>query len=84
MSGQILSKKGQVTLRKDLQQHLGVAPGERIDFDKMPNGTVQIRPARGKGKFADVFGMLHRPGERARTIEEINEAIADGWAGIDR
>jgi hypothetical protein len=28
-----------------------------------------------------LFGMLKREGEATHSIEEINEAIAGGWAG---
>ena len=36
------------------------------------------------GKISDVFGMPKREGQPALTIEEINEATARGWAGLDR
>ncbi|HBK91522.1 MAG TPA: transcriptional regulator, partial [Parvularcula sp.] len=28
-----------------------------------------------------VFGKLKRPGQRSISIEEMNEVIADSWAG---
>jgi bifunctional DNA-binding transcriptional regulator/antitoxin component of YhaV-PrlF toxin-antitoxin module len=76
--------KGQVTLRKEVLRHLGVEPGEKIDVELLPGGRVEVTAARQTGKISDVFGMLKRDGQPTFTIEEINEAIARGWAGLDR
>ena len=84
MSTLTVTGKGQVTLRKDVLQHLGVQPGEKITVDKLPDGRVEVRAARRKNKISDVFGMLKREGQPILTIEEINEAAARGWAGLDR
>lgn len=81
MSTLSVTAKGQVTLRKDLLKHLGVRPGDKIDLDMLPNGRIEVRAARRTGKISDVFGMLHRKDGPTFTIEEINEAIAKGWAG---
>jgi bifunctional DNA-binding transcriptional regulator/antitoxin component of YhaV-PrlF toxin-antitoxin module len=71
---------GQVTLDGDLLKHLGVAPGDRVTFDMLPGGRIEFRAAR-TGKISDVFGMLKRADGPSLTIDEINEAIARGWAG---
>jgi bifunctional DNA-binding transcriptional regulator/antitoxin component of YhaV-PrlF toxin-antitoxin module len=74
--------KGQITLRKDLLQHLGIHTGAKVVVHKLPNGRIEVEAARPTGKISDVFGMLKREGQRPISIEEMNEAIADGWAGI--
>ena len=81
MSILTVTAKGQVTLRKDVLQHLGVRPGDKISVDKRPDGSVAVRAARKTGKISDAFGMLYREDGPSFTIEEINEAIAKGWAG---
>lgn len=81
MSTLTVTSKGQVTLRKDLLKHLGISPGERVTVDKLPDGRIEVRAARRTGKIADLSGILRREGQPALTIEEINEAIAAGWAG---
>jgi antitoxin component of MazEF toxin-antitoxin module len=81
MSTLTVTAKGQVTLRKDLLQHLGVSPGEQVTVDKLPDGRIQVRAAKRTGRFSDLAGMLHREGGPTLTIEEINEAAARGWAG---
>ncbi|HRP11445.1 MAG TPA: AbrB/MazE/SpoVT family DNA-binding domain-containing protein [Terricaulis sp.] len=75
-----ITAKGQVTLRKELLEHLGVQPGQKVTVEKLPDGRVEVRAAR-KGDISRVFGMLKNPHGVHMTIEEINEAIADGWAG---
>ena len=81
MSTLTVTAKGQVTLRKDLLQHLGVQPGEQIVVDKLPDGRIEVKAARPTGKIAEVFGFLKREGGLILSIEEINEVAADGWAG---
>jgi hypothetical protein len=46
----------------------------------LPGGRIEFRAAR-TGKISDVFGMLKRADGPSLTIDEINEAIARGWAG---
>jgi bifunctional DNA-binding transcriptional regulator/antitoxin component of YhaV-PrlF toxin-antitoxin module len=81
MSTLTVTAKGQVTLRKDILNHLGVAPGETVTVSKLANGAIEVRGARPTGKISDVFGTLKHRGQRPLSIEEINEIIADSWAG---
>jgi AbrB family looped-hinge helix DNA binding protein len=82
MSTLTVTAKGQVTLRKDVLEHLGVHPGEKITVSKLPDGRVEVKAARPTGKISDVFGILKtkRRG-RPLSIEKMNEIIARGWAG---
>lgn len=81
MSTLKLTARGQITIRKDLQQHLGVKPGEKIDVVKESDGSLKVRAARPTGSIESFFGILAGKTKVKATIEEINEAIADGWAG---
>jgi len=76
-----ITAKGQVTLRKDLLRHLGVGPGEKVEIDLLPNGRAELRAAKKTGSIENFFGSAYKPGTKPLTIEEINEAIAKGWAG---
>lgn len=76
--------RGQITLRKEFLQHLGIRPGERIAVDKLPGGRVSLRAAKPIGSIHDFFGILAGKTKKVATIEEINEAAAEGWAGIRR
>jgi AbrB family looped-hinge helix DNA binding protein len=77
-----VTAKGQVTLRKDLLEHLGVHPGEKITVDKLPDGRIEVKAARPTGKISDAFGLLKskRKG-RVLSIEDMNDIVARGWAG---
>jgi AbrB family looped-hinge helix DNA binding protein len=75
-----VTAKGQVTLRKEVLDHLQVRPGDRLEVDLLPSGRIEAR-AKPKRPITDLFGMLKREGEATHSIEEINEAIAGGWAG---
>lgn len=68
-----VTDKGQVTLPKAIRDLLNIRPGSRIDFqvaaDKTLTARVQTRGSEG------LFGLLHRPGQRTVTIEEMDDAI---------
>jgi bifunctional DNA-binding transcriptional regulator/antitoxin component of YhaV-PrlF toxin-antitoxin module len=81
MSTLTITAKGQVTLRKEVLEHLGVHAWEKIIVDKLPNGRIEVRAARPTGRISDVFGLLYREEGPSLSIEEINEAAARGWAG---
>lgn len=78
-----VTAKGQVTLKKDVMRHLGLKPGDRIAVDLLPEGkatlsAATVPPKRDLGGF---FGSLHRPGEPTVTLEDMDAAIREGWAG---
>jgi bifunctional DNA-binding transcriptional regulator/antitoxin component of YhaV-PrlF toxin-antitoxin module len=81
MSTLTITAKGQVTLRKDFLEHLGVRPGEKITVDKLPDGRIMVKAARPKGNISDVFNFLKRKNGPSLSIEEMNKVIARGWAG---
>lgn len=76
-----VTAKGQVTLRKDLLEHIGVQPGDKIVVDKLPDGRIEVRADRPAGKISDAFNFLKRPKGRSLSIEAINKITARGWAG---
>ena len=79
MSMLTVTAKGQVTLRKDILEHLGVHPGEKIAVDKLPDGRIEVRAAR-TGKISDVFDFLKKKKGPSLSVEEINKIAARGWA----
>jgi AbrB family looped-hinge helix DNA binding protein len=81
MSTLTVTAKGQVTLRKELLEHLGVHPGEKLSVEKLPNGRIEVKAARPTGKISDAFDFLKRKDGPSLSIEEMNKIIADGWAG---
>lgn len=81
MSRLKVTAKGQVTLKKDILNHLGVRPGETVAVSKLPSGTIEVRAARGNSDISDAFGILKHRGKRRLSIEEIGKIAAEGWVG---
>ena len=78
-----VTAKGQVTLKRELLQHLGVEPGERVEFEKLPGGELRVRAARPTGSidaFLDILDgkvKLKKP----LTVEAMRNIASAGWAG---
>jgi bifunctional DNA-binding transcriptional regulator/antitoxin component of YhaV-PrlF toxin-antitoxin module len=65
-----VTARDQVTFRKDVLQHLGVKPGERIELDLLPDGPVALRAIQQKASFRTLHGFL----------KEMDDAIAEAGA----
>jgi AbrB family looped-hinge helix DNA binding protein len=76
-----VTARGQVTFRKDVLQHLGIQPGEKIELDKLPDGRIALKAARPTGAIDRFLGLLAGKTNKVATLEEINNAAAAGWAG---
>lgn len=76
-----VTARGQVTLRKDVLQHLGIKPGDKIEIDLLPDGRGEIRAARPSGSISGFVGLLAGKTSKVASIEEIDAAAAQGWAG---
>lgn len=81
MSTLTVTSRGQVTFRKKVMEHLGVKPGGKIELELLPDGRGVIRAAKPTGTIDDFIGFLAGKTKKVATIEEINKAAADGWAG---
>jgi antitoxin PrlF len=81
MNSLTVTAKGQITLRKDLLKHLGVTPGQKVEVHKLPGGKLALAVNSHGGDIKDFLGCLERPGQPTVSIEDMNEAIVQGWAG---
>lgn len=81
MSTLTVTAKGQVTFKKEVLKHLGIGPGDKIELDLLPGGGGMVRAAQHSGKVSDFAGLLAGKTKKVATIEEINNAAAQGWAG---
>lgn len=77
-----VTSRGQVTFRKEVLQHLGIKPGEKIQVDLLPDGQAVLKAARPTGTIDNFIGALAGKTKKIATIEEMNEAAAKGWAGL--
>lgn len=74
-----LTSKSQVTIPKAIRERLGVAPGQEIDFEALPDGRVVIFPVRNTcpdNPFRQLLGL----GIRKRPTDEImRETRGEDW-----
>jgi AbrB family looped-hinge helix DNA binding protein len=70
-----VTAKGQTTIPKEIRERLNLKPGDKIAFHIGSDGRAYII-AKNK-TIDDIAGMLHRPGMKALTIEEIDQAIGE-------
>ncbi|MEY8875323.1 MAG: AbrB/MazE/SpoVT family DNA-binding domain-containing protein [Leptothrix sp. (in: b-proteobacteria)] len=69
-----VSDKGQITLPQALRQLLRIEPGSKLELDTMADGSLRIRLLeRGSQGLA---GLLARPGDAVRTLDDMDQAIA--------
>jgi antitoxin PrlF len=65
-----LTVKSQVTVPKAIRQHLRVMPGQAIDYEPLPDGSVRMTAAN-KTTDENPFLKFVGVGIRRRTTEEI-------------
>ena len=70
-----ITAKGQTTIPKAIRDHLGLKPGDRVKFFIHPDGTVVMLP---KLPITALRGIVSSRRRRPVTIDEMNEAIAEG------
>ncbi|HVO99992.1 MAG TPA: AbrB/MazE/SpoVT family DNA-binding domain-containing protein [Bryobacteraceae bacterium] len=73
-----ITTKGQVTIPKEIREHMGLKPGDRVDFVRDESGQTMLKPIRTD--FRSLRGILKSKRTRALTIKEMDEAIAQGAA----
>ena len=82
--------EGQVTFDKEILDHLGVQPGDQIKVDLLPGSQARLGTHESSeskpptGRIEDFFGILAGKTHKVLTLEEIEEAISEGWAGRRR
>ncbi|MGA1984267.1 MAG: AbrB/MazE/SpoVT family DNA-binding domain-containing protein [Acidobacteriaceae bacterium] len=76
-----VTSRGQVTFRKEILQHLGIQPGERIELELLPGGRGVLKAVRPSKTIDGFLGLLAGRTKKTATIDQINQAAVDGWAG---
>ena len=81
MASAKLTSKGQITIPINVRKRLGLRAGDRVQFVEADKGKFLISPA--SRSIRELEGILWRKGRKPVTIEEMNEAIARGAAGLE-
>ena len=69
-----MTTKGQVTIPKEVREHLGVETGDRLSFVVQEDGTVIVQPITRHVR--ELGGLLQRPGQRPVSANEMDAGIA--------
>jgi antitoxin PrlF len=69
-----LTTKGQITIPKEVRDHLGVETGDRLSFVVQGDGTVIVKPLTRHVR--ELGGILRRPSRGPVSVAEMDQAIA--------
>lgn len=70
-----VTSKGQITIPKKIREKLNISPGDKINFVEENDGEIKIYPQ--KKSIERLKGILHRPDQKALSIEEMNEGVTE-------
>lgn len=76
-----VTSKGQITLPKEVREHLHIGEGDRLEFLIDEGGEVRVRPVAGS--VGALFEFLRSLGSPARSLEEIEEKMIREVAADD-
>lgn len=73
-----MTSKGQITIPKEMREELHLEAGSKVTFIRVSEGHYRIIPRTGS--LMDLAGILHDPDRPTMTIDDMNDAIAEGGA----
>jgi len=77
-----LTTKGQATIPLVVRRHLGIGPGDKLDFAIEEDGSVRLRRARYPtlASIQGAAGSLKRPRSKAAMLQIAHEdAVAEKY-----
>ncbi len=81
MASATVTSKGQITIPVKVRNSLGLHAGDRVQFVEADKGKFTMTAANRS--IRELEGILWRKRRKPVTIEEMNEAIARGAAGLE-
>ena len=79
MTALTITARGQITLKRELLNHLGIAPGQQLEVHKLADGVLALKAAAPLGLEA-FAGCLPPPAKPALSVADMNALIAQRWA----
>lgn len=73
-----LTSKGQITIPKQIRERLHLRKGHRVEFLVERGGRVVLVPRTRDVR--SLKGIVRSPNKRPVSVEEMNEAIAEGFS----
>jgi AbrB family looped-hinge helix DNA binding protein len=77
-----VTKRGQVTFPKDVLLHLGIRPGDKIQWERQPENAITLRAVRPLGTIGSFLGLLARRTKKIANLDEMSDAAAAGWSEL--
>ena len=68
-----LTSKGQITIPKSIRDSLNLQTGDRLAFSLVGDKQALLQPITTS--VDDVYGVLHRPGQKAKSLEDMTRSI---------
>ena len=78
MATSTLTSKGQITVPKEIRDHLKLRTGQRLEFEVAADGRVVMRPR--SRDVRDLKGIVRTSRRKTVSVEEMNEAIEQGFS----
>ncbi len=82
MATATMTSKGQVTIPKQVREQLHLHAGDRIEFLVHGDSEARLKPITQT--VNEVFGCLYNPDQKTVSVEQINEAVAQGFRKQNR
>ena len=77
-----ITQAGQTTVPKKVRESLMLHPGDVLTWIEVDEGVFQVVVSAQDAM--SMAGMFHNPDRPAKTIKQMEEAIAQGAANSDR
>ena len=75
MSITTITNTGEIIIPPEIQSLLNLNPGDEIEFVVTEDGKVYLQPPQID--VEELFGILHKPGIKPVSVEEMNNAIEE-------
>ena len=76
MTSLTITSKGQITLRRELLQFLGLTPGQKVEVNKLADGVLALQATSDRN--LESFAGCLPPPDQALSVEDMNRIIAEG------
>jgi antitoxin PrlF len=76
----LITSKGQITLPKEVRDRHSLKPGDAVEFIE-EGGRTWVKPRNLRA--LDLAGILHRPGRKAVSVQEMDEAVSEALVEDD-
>jgi bifunctional DNA-binding transcriptional regulator/antitoxin component of YhaV-PrlF toxin-antitoxin module len=79
-----ITAKGQITLKREVLEHLGLQPGSRVEVDLLPNSKVGLVGVRdpGASTWSELWASLPSYDGSPITLDQMEDAIG-AYVGED-